>query len=393
MLERLGVNTRDQITKLSTKNVAAVMVTANLPGFARPGSRIDVAISALGDASNLTGGTLLVTPLLAADGEVYAVAQGTLVTGAIAARGAAASVTKGVPTAGRFADGATVEREVALRAGGAPDDPSGAAQPRPDHGAADRGGDQRRLGAGTRARTDPRTVALDLTGRDVIASLDQIEELRVEPGHRRRRRDRRSKRHDRHGRQRADQHGGDRPGQPDHPRDRDAGGQPARAALERHDRDGAAHQHPGQRRHDKKLGILTGNVTLRDLVASLNALGVGPRDMISILQAIKAAGACRPIWRSADDRTGRRMPPQQPPAPARVRRRPQDFEAMALGELLVADVRHRRHRHGAFGGGDGEQAWRPMLIQAIAKQIAAHGGLGLAGPVLRQMMSMQEVGQ
>src|SRR3954451_9620820 len=115
MLERLGVNTRDQVAKLSTKNIAAVMVTAELPAFARSGSRIDVAVSALGDATNLTGGTLLVTPLLAADGEVYAVAQGALSTGAIAARGAASSVTRGVPTAGRIANGATVEREVQFR--------------------------------------------------------------------------------------------------------------------------------------------------------------------------------------------------------------------------------------------------------------------------------------
>src|SRR5579872_5848542 len=115
MLERLGVNTRDQVSKLSTKNIAAVMVTADLPAFARSGSRIDVAISALGDATNLTGGTLLVTPLLAADGEVYAVAQGAVATGAISARGAASSVTRGVPTAGRIANGATVEKEVAYR--------------------------------------------------------------------------------------------------------------------------------------------------------------------------------------------------------------------------------------------------------------------------------------
>ena len=115
MLERLGVNTRDQAAKLSTKDVAAVMVTAELPAFARSGSRIDVSVSALGDATNLTGGTLLVTPLLAADGEVYAVAQGALATGAIAARGAASSVTRGVPTAGRIANGATVEREIAYR--------------------------------------------------------------------------------------------------------------------------------------------------------------------------------------------------------------------------------------------------------------------------------------
>src|SRR5580698_1295576 len=114
MLERLGVNTRDQVAKLQTKDLAAVMVTAELPAFTHTGSRIDVAVSALGDATNLTGGTLLVTPLLAADGEVYAVAQGAVATGAIAAKGAASSVTRGVPTSGRIANGATVEREVAF---------------------------------------------------------------------------------------------------------------------------------------------------------------------------------------------------------------------------------------------------------------------------------------
>lgn len=97
MLERLGVNTEDQASKVETKNVAAVMVTSELPPFAREGSRIDVAVSALGDATDLTGGTLLVTPLMAADGEVYAVAQGALATGAIAAHGQGTSVTRGVP--------------------------------------------------------------------------------------------------------------------------------------------------------------------------------------------------------------------------------------------------------------------------------------------------------
>src|ERR1700748_3638617 len=115
MLERLGVNTRDQVSALSTKNIAAVMVTAELPAFAHTGSRVDVAVSALGDATNLTGGTLLVTPLLAADGEVYAVAQGAIATGAVAARGAASSVTRGFPTAGRISNGATVEKEVTFR--------------------------------------------------------------------------------------------------------------------------------------------------------------------------------------------------------------------------------------------------------------------------------------
>ena len=112
MLERLGVNTRDA-TNIDTKDVAAVMVTADLPAFAASGSQIDVSVSAMGDTKSLLGGTLLVTSLLGADGEVYAVAQGTVQTGAISAGGASgSSVTRGVPTAGRIAEGATVEREL-----------------------------------------------------------------------------------------------------------------------------------------------------------------------------------------------------------------------------------------------------------------------------------------
>ena len=111
MLERLGVNTRD--ANMDTKNVAAVMVTAELPAFAAPGAQVDVSVSALGDAKSLLGGTLLVTPLIGADGETYAVGQGTVQTGAISASGASgSSVTRGVPTAGRIAGGASVEREV-----------------------------------------------------------------------------------------------------------------------------------------------------------------------------------------------------------------------------------------------------------------------------------------
>src|SRR4051795_12269733 len=111
MLERLGVNTRD--ATINTKNVAAVMVTAKLPPFAAAGSQIDATVSALGDSKSLLGGTLLVTPLMAADGQAYAVAQGTVQTGSISAGGASGStVLKGVPTAGRIAGGASVEREV-----------------------------------------------------------------------------------------------------------------------------------------------------------------------------------------------------------------------------------------------------------------------------------------
>ncbi len=291
MLERLGVNTRDQITKLNTKNVAAVMVTANLPAFARMGSRVDIAISALGDASNLTGGTLLVTPLLGADGEVYAVAQGALVTGAIAARGAAGSVTKGVPTAGRISNGATVERESPYVLAAHPS--IRLALRNPDLTTARRMEDaiNKALGGAPARTLDPRTVALDLTGHDVVADLARVEDLRVEP--------------DMAAIVVVEESSGtivmganvristvavaqgnltirvtETP-EVSQPNALAAG---TTTTVNRTDikvDEGA----------DKKLGILRGNVTLRDLVASLNALGVGPRDMISILQLIKAAGA------------------------------------------------------------------------------------------------------
>ncbi len=290
MLERLGVNTRDQEQKLQTKNVAAVMVTANLPAFARSGSRIDIAVSALGDAKDLTGGILLVTPLLGADGEVYAVAQGALATSAIAARGAGASVTRGVPTSARIANGATVEREVPFQLGTRTGLRLGLRNP--DLTTARRMADaiNRALGGGARA-TDPRTVSIALSGRDPLDALARIEELRIEP--------------DSPATVVIDEASGtivmganvristvaiaqgnltirvtEEPqvSQPDSL----AGGQTVVTPRTNIQVDTQS---------DKRLGILRGGVTLRDLVASLNALGVGPRDMISILQSIKAAGA------------------------------------------------------------------------------------------------------
>ncbi len=292
MLERLGVNTRDQIAKLQTKNVAAVMVTGNLPAFARTGSRIDVSVSAIGDATNLSGGTLLVTPLLAADGEVYGVGQGAVTTGAIAARGASgSSVTRNVPTSGKIANGAIVEREVAFALGTR--DEVTLALRNPDLTTARRMevAINAALGYGTARVADPRTVALNLHGHDVIDALTTIEDLRV---------------------------------QPDTPAivviDETSGtivmganvristvaiaqgnltirvsetpevSQPAPFS------NGRTTTVPRSSisvdtQHDHKLGLLDAAPTLRDLVASLNALGVGPRDLISILQSIKAAGA------------------------------------------------------------------------------------------------------
>src|SRR5579871_1926841 len=115
MMERLGVNTHDPTASglINTKNVAAVMVTARLPPFAAPGSQIDATVSAMGDAKSLLGGTLLMTSLVGAGGQIYAAAQGTVQTGAVSASGASgSSITRGVPTAGRIAAGAIVEKEV-----------------------------------------------------------------------------------------------------------------------------------------------------------------------------------------------------------------------------------------------------------------------------------------
>ena len=111
MLERMGINIRD-VNGFAAKNTAAVIVTATLPPFAHHGTRIDVNVSAIGSAKDLKGGILLVTPLMAADGEVYAVAQGSIAVGGFKATGNATTVTKGVPTSGKISNGAIIEREI-----------------------------------------------------------------------------------------------------------------------------------------------------------------------------------------------------------------------------------------------------------------------------------------
>lgn len=291
MLERLGVNTRDNERQLDTRNVAAVMVTANLPPFARPGSRIDISVSALGDATNLTGGTLLVTPLLGADGDVYAVAQGSIATGAISARGAGASVTRGVPTAGRIANGAIVEREVPFQL--ASRERIRLALRNPDLTTARRIAAviNRTMRGEVAAATDSRTVTVALAGHSPVAFLSQIEQLRVEP--------------DQVARVVIDEASGTivmganvrvstvaiaqgnltiritetpQVSQPNAL----AGGRTAvvpRTQVQVDDQ------------NDRRMGVLPRAVTLDELVRGLNSLGVGPRDLISILQAIKAAGA------------------------------------------------------------------------------------------------------
>lgn len=111
MLERLGVGNLSG-NNIKTGNTAAVMVTAKLPPFARRGSEIDIIVSSLGDASSLRGGTLIVTPLSGADGEIYAVGQGPISVAGYAAQGRTASIVQGVPTVARVENGAIVEREI-----------------------------------------------------------------------------------------------------------------------------------------------------------------------------------------------------------------------------------------------------------------------------------------
>ena len=290
MLERLGVNTRDQEAKLETKDVAAVMVTADLPAFVRSGNRIDIGVSAIGDATDLTGGTLLVTPLMGADGEVYAVAQGALVTNAFSAKGAAASITRNVPTAGHIANGAIVEREVQF--GFADRSIMHLSLRNPDLTTARRieQAINDALGEGVARATDPRSVEVRV-GADPVDVMGRIEDLTVEP--------------DTPAIVIVDEASGtivmgdnvristvaiaqgnltirvnetplvSQPGA-------FSGGRTQTVARTGIQVDTGS---------DHKLGILRSAPTLRDLVGGLNALGVGPRDMISILQSIKAAGA------------------------------------------------------------------------------------------------------
>src|SRR6266567_2372563 len=182
MLERLGVNIRGQT--LRTGNVAAVMVTANLPPFGTQGTRIDVTVSALGDAKSLQGGTLLVTPLLGADGNVYGVAQGSLAIGGFQVEGEAAKITRGVPTVGRISNGAIIEREIDFALNRLPH--LRLALRNPDFTTAKRAAAAINdfIGVPTAEPLDPSTVQLSIPKKfhgNVVALLTEIEQLQVEP--------------------------------------------------------------------------------------------------------------------------------------------------------------------------------------------------------------------
>jgi len=293
MLEQLGVNTRGQ--DLNTENVAAVMVTSRLPAFATQGSRIDVVVSALGDAESLAGGTLLVTPLRGADGNIYAVAQGPVTIGGFSASGDAGSVKRGVTTSGRIANGATVEREVPFTL---KDRRSLRLSLRnPDLTTARRIAKaiNTYLGAPSAEPLDPANVRISLPPEypgDIVAMITDIEQLTVKPDHL--------------ARVVINEQSGtivmsedvrvstvaiaqgnltirvtETP-QVSQPGPFAEAGETEvvpRTSIEVDDGS------------DKKLLVLEEAVTLQMLVDGLNALGVGPRDMIEILQTIKRAGA------------------------------------------------------------------------------------------------------
>ena len=290
MLERLGVQTRG--STLDTKNVAAVMVTARLPAFSAAGSQIDASVSAMGDAKSLLGGTLLVTPLLGADGEAYAVAQGTVQTGAVSASGASgSSVTRGVPTAGRIAAGAVIEREIGFKL-------ATMGQMRltlrnPDFTTARRIADVVNTAyPGSASADNPTIVTLRTpTNTNLVNFVTSVEQLEVEP--------------DTPAKVVVDEVAGVVVMGADVRISTVAIAQgnltitvqetPQVVQPAPFSQGQTAVQPQSNIKVDedkgKKLILLSSGASLSTLIAGLNALGVNPRDMISILQTIKAAGA------------------------------------------------------------------------------------------------------
>ena len=291
LLERLGVNVQGE--QFRPKNVAAVIVTATIGSFARMGSRIDVTVSAIGDAKNLLGGTLIMTPLNAADGEIYAVAQGPILAGGVSAQGDGAQTQIGVPTSGSIPGGTRIEREVpfvlndlsrirlALR--------------EPDFTTAVRIEQAINTSAGSQIASlvDSGTISLNPGAANasparLIASIENIE---VTPSHK--------------ARVVVDQRSGTIVLGADVKISRVAVSQ-GNLTIRVNEAPVASQPNPfsdGEtlalprtgieidEEAENRLALVDQNVTLADLVDGLNALGIGPRDMIDILKAIKAAGA------------------------------------------------------------------------------------------------------
>ncbi len=292
ILERLGVNVTGE--QFRPRNVAAVLVTARLPPFARAGSPIDVTVSAIGDAKSLLGGTLVMTPLNAADGEIYAVAQGTIIAGGVSATGDAASVTQGVPTAGTIPSGATVEREVDFDFGGL--SVVRLALRTPDFTTAGRieAAINNDFGRGVAVMLDSGTVQLDIGATQMASpahALGRVENILVEPEQR--------------ARVVVDQRSGTIVMGEDVRISRVAVSQ-GNLTLRIQEEPQVVQPNPfapgetvvvprsnASITDEPGIGLaeVRDGASLSEVIAGLNALGVSPRDMIDILKSIKAAGA------------------------------------------------------------------------------------------------------
>lgn len=298
-LERVGVNVSDK--ELKAKNVAAVTVTATLPPFARSGSKIDVAVGTLGDAKSLQGGTLVATPLMGADGEVYAVAQGAVAIGGFEASGkSGTSVSKGVPTSGFISNGGIVEKEIDFALNSM--EKLRLALRNPDMATAKRIAESINTGMADKGFldvatvTDPGTVVVTVPegSKDSVANLlAEIEQYQIEP--------------DQSARVIIDEASGTIVMNENVRIDTVA---IAQGNLIVSIKEATGVSQPGllapegaqtvaapvteitiEEGKANKMAIMEKGANLRDLVNGLNALGVGPRDLITILQTIKAAGA------------------------------------------------------------------------------------------------------
>ncbi len=292
LLERLGVNVSGE--DFRPKNVAAVFVTAALPPFARAGSQIDVTVSAIGDAKSLLGGTLIMTPLNGADGQIYAVAQGTIIAGGISAEGEGARVVQGVPTAGGIPSGARVEREVEFDFAGLRSLRLALRDPDFTTAARIEAAINQQFGRGAAEMLDAGTVNLNIsqTGLGSPArALAFVENITVSP--------------ERRARVVVDQRSGTIVMGEDVRISRVAVAQ-GNLTLRIEEAPLVIQPNPFsegetivvprssvdlQTDPGKGLAEVSGGTSLSEVVAGLNALGVAPNDMIDILKSINAAGA------------------------------------------------------------------------------------------------------
>jgi len=314
MIERLGVDVDK--SNISVKNVAAVMVTAVIPPFARIGNKIDVVVSSVGDAKSLQGGTLLMTPLRGVDGNVYGLAQGPLSVGGFSAGGGGGTgVTKNHPTVGRISRGGTIEREIPVPIQGKEELIIALGNPDFTTATRVRKAINGRFGMTLAKTVDSGTVKVEVPQRfresvvEVVATLENLEvvpdsvakvilnektgtvvvgeKVRISTV--------------------AVAHGNlsivvkeqtsvsqPAPLAPDPPEG---------AQAEQFDEDEGAVVAPGGstvvttnsnlsvQEGQNRLLLVPGSSTIGELVRALNAIGVTPRDLITIFQSIKAAGA------------------------------------------------------------------------------------------------------